>query len=47
VGIPVGQIVNRTVEEEASVELIYGFIEESIESVEQLNGMMAAAENHA
>lgn len=46
-GIPVGQIVNRIVEEEASVELIYGFIEEFIESVERLNGMMPAAENNA
>jgi NAD(P)H-dependent flavin oxidoreductase YrpB (nitropropane dioxygenase family) len=45
VGIPVGQIVSRMVEEETSAELIYRFIEEFIESVERLNGMMAAAEN--
>ncbi len=45
VGIPVGQIVSRMVEEETSAEVIYRFIEEFIESVERLNGMMAAAED--
>ncbi|MCP4005273.1 MAG: nitronate monooxygenase [bacterium] len=45
VGIPVGQVVSRMVDEETSAQLIYRFMEEFIECVERLNGMLTAAED--
>ncbi len=44
VGIPVGQVVGRMTEEKASSEVIYEFIDEFVESVGRLQGMLDAAE---
>jgi NAD(P)H-dependent flavin oxidoreductase YrpB (nitropropane dioxygenase family) len=43
-GMPVGQVVGRMKEEKSSAEVIYEFIDEFVESVERLNGMLDAAE---
>ncbi len=43
VGMPVGQVVGRMSEEKSSAEVIYEFIDEFVESVERLQGMLDAA----
>ena len=47
VGMPVGQIVGRMREEQSSAELIYQFIDEFIEAVGRLQGMLDAANDSA
>jgi NAD(P)H-dependent flavin oxidoreductase YrpB (nitropropane dioxygenase family) len=42
-GMPVGQVVGRMNEEMTSAEVIYRFIDEFVESVERLQGMLDAA----
>ena len=42
-GMPVGQVVGRMNEELSSAEVIYRFIDEFVESVERLQGMLDAA----
>jgi NAD(P)H-dependent flavin oxidoreductase YrpB (nitropropane dioxygenase family) len=42
--MPVGQVVGRMSEEKSSAELIYEFIDEFVESVERLQGMLDAAQ---
>jgi len=44
VGMPVGQVVSRLIQEQSSAEVILGFMEEFVESVERLQGMLHAAE---
>ncbi len=44
VGIPVGQVVGRITEEKTSAEVMYEFIDEFVESVGRLQGMLDAAE---
>ena len=46
VGMPVGQIVSRMNEVETSAEVIYRFMDEFVDSVSQLQGMLEAAEKH-
>ena len=43
VGMPVGQIVSRMNDEPTSAELIYGFMEEFVDAVERLDGLLEAA----
>ena len=43
VGMPVGQVVGRMSQELSSSEVIYQFIEEFIDAVERLQGMLDAA----
>jgi NAD(P)H-dependent flavin oxidoreductase YrpB (nitropropane dioxygenase family) len=43
VGMPVGQVVGRMSHEMSSAEVIYQFIDEFVESVERLQGMLDAA----
>ncbi|MCP5065264.1 MAG: nitronate monooxygenase, partial [bacterium] len=43
-GMPVGQVVGRMLEEKSSAEVIYEFIDEFVESVGRLQGMLDAAE---
>jgi NAD(P)H-dependent flavin oxidoreductase YrpB (nitropropane dioxygenase family) len=43
VGMPVGQVVSRMNGEETSAELVYRFIDEFVDAVERLDGMLAAA----
>jgi NAD(P)H-dependent flavin oxidoreductase YrpB (nitropropane dioxygenase family) len=43
VGMPVGQVVGRLGEERTSAEVIYRFIDEFVDAVERLDGMLAAA----
>ncbi|MCP3983689.1 MAG: nitronate monooxygenase [bacterium] len=43
-GMPVGQVVGRMTEEKSSAEVIYEFIDEFVESVARLQGMLDAAE---
>jgi hypothetical protein len=43
IGMPVGQVVGRMNHEMSSAEVIYQFIEEFVESVERLQGMLDAA----
>ncbi len=43
VGMPVGQVVGRMNEEMSSADVIYQFMEEFVESVERLQGMLDAA----
>jgi NAD(P)H-dependent flavin oxidoreductase YrpB (nitropropane dioxygenase family) len=42
-GMPVGQVVGRLREERTSAEVIYQFIDEFVDAVERLDGMLAAA----
>jgi NAD(P)H-dependent flavin oxidoreductase YrpB (nitropropane dioxygenase family) len=42
-GMPVGQVVGRLTEERTSAEVIYRFIDEFVDAVERLDGMLAAA----
>ncbi len=44
VGMPVGQVVGRMKEEKSSAEVIYEFMDEFVESVGRLQGMLEAAE---
>ncbi len=44
VGIPVGQVVGLITEEKTSAEVMYEFIDEFVESVGRLQGMLDAAE---
>ena len=44
VGMPVGQVVGRMNEVKKSSELIYEIIEEFIDTVQRLDGLMEAAE---
>jgi NAD(P)H-dependent flavin oxidoreductase YrpB (nitropropane dioxygenase family) len=44
VGMPVGQVVSRMRRELTSAEVVYAFMEEFVDAVERLNGMLAAAE---
>ncbi len=44
VGMPVGQVVGRLRHELTSAEVVYAFIEEFVDAVERLDGMLAAAE---
>jgi NAD(P)H-dependent flavin oxidoreductase YrpB (nitropropane dioxygenase family) len=46
VGMPVGQIVSRMNEVETSAEVIYRFMDEFVDSVSQLQGMLEEAEKH-
>jgi NAD(P)H-dependent flavin oxidoreductase YrpB (nitropropane dioxygenase family) len=43
VGMPVGQVVGRLRQELSSAEVIYQFIDEFVDAVERLDGMLAAA----
>ena len=43
VGMPVGQVVGRMNEEMSSADVIYQFMDEFVESVERLQGMLDAA----
>ena len=43
-GMPVGQVVGRLNQEMTSAEVIYQFIDEFVESVERLQGMLDAAQ---
>ncbi|MAE93052.1 MAG: monooxygenase [Deltaproteobacteria bacterium] len=43
-GMPVGQVVGRMTEERSSAEVIYEFIDEFVECVAKLQGMLDAAE---
>ena len=43
VGMPVGQVVGRMTEEKASAEVIYEFIDEFVETVDRLQGLLDAA----
>lgn len=43
VGMPVGQVVGRLTEEQSSAEVIYHFIDEFVDAVGRLDGMLAAA----
>lgn len=43
-GMPVGQVVGRMTEEKSSAEVIYQFIDEFVECVSRLQGMLDAAE---
>ncbi len=43
-GMPVGQVVGRMVEERKSADVILGFMEEFVEVVERLDATLAAAE---
>jgi len=47
VGMPVGQVVGRLQHELTSAEVVYAFIEEFVDAVERLDGMLAAAEGSA
>jgi NAD(P)H-dependent flavin oxidoreductase YrpB (nitropropane dioxygenase family) len=42
-GMPVGQVVGRMAHEQSVAEVVYQFIEEFVESVERLQGMLDAA----
>ena len=44
VGMPVGQVVGRMTHELTSAEVVYAFLDEFVDAVERLNGMLAAAE---
>ena len=44
VGMPVGQIVSRMNEEKTSAEVIYEFMDEFVETVARLDGLLEAAE---
>jgi len=44
IGMPVGQVVGRLNHELSSAEVIYQFIDEFVESVERLQGMLDAAQ---
>jgi NAD(P)H-dependent flavin oxidoreductase YrpB (nitropropane dioxygenase family) len=44
IGMPVGQVVSRMNAELSSAEVIYQFMEEFVESVDRLQGMLTAAE---
>ena len=45
VGMPVGQIVSRMNEEKTSAEVIYEFMDEFVDAVARLNGMLESAED--
>ncbi len=47
VGMPVGQVVGRMTEEKATAEVMYEFIDEFVETVDRLQGMLAAAQKSA
>jgi len=47
VGMPVGQVVGRMNEEKASAEVIFELIDEFVETVGRLEGMLEAAEKSA
>ena len=44
-GMPVGQVVSRMNQEQASAEVVRGFIEEFVDTLERLNGLLDAAES--
>ena len=44
VGMPVGQVVSRMTHELSSAEVVYQFMEEFVETVDRLQGMLGAAE---
>ena len=44
IGMPVGQVVSRMNAEQSSAEVIYGFMEEFVEAVDRLQGMLDAAD---
>jgi NAD(P)H-dependent flavin oxidoreductase YrpB (nitropropane dioxygenase family) len=46
VGMPVGQIVSRMQEVKTSAEVIYQFMDEFVDAVSRLQGMLEAAEKH-
>jgi NAD(P)H-dependent flavin oxidoreductase YrpB (nitropropane dioxygenase family) len=46
VGIPVGQVVSRMNEVKSSAALIYEFMDEFIATVERLDGLLEAAQQH-
>jgi NAD(P)H-dependent flavin oxidoreductase YrpB (nitropropane dioxygenase family) len=46
VGMPVGQVVSRMNHEISSAEVIYQFMEEFVETVDRLQGMLDAAEHN-
>jgi NAD(P)H-dependent flavin oxidoreductase YrpB (nitropropane dioxygenase family) len=43
-GMPVGQVVSRMRHEVSSAEVVYAFMEEFVDTVQRLNGMLEAAE---
>ena len=45
-GMPVGQVVSRMNEVKSSAQVIYEFMDEFIETVRRLDGMLEAAEKH-
>jgi NAD(P)H-dependent flavin oxidoreductase YrpB (nitropropane dioxygenase family) len=45
VGMPVGQVVGRLREEQKTAEVMRAFMEEFVDAVERLGGMLAAAEH--
>ncbi len=47
VGMPVGQVVGRMTEEKATAEVMYEFIDEFVETVDRLQGMLDAAQKSA
>ena len=44
VGMPVGQVVGRMTEEKATAEVMYEFIDEFVQTVDRLQGMLDAAQ---
>ena len=44
IGMPVGQVVSRMNAEQSSAEVVYQFMEEFVEAVDRLQGMLEAAE---
>jgi NAD(P)H-dependent flavin oxidoreductase YrpB (nitropropane dioxygenase family) len=46
VGMPVGQIVSRMKEVKTSAEVVYQFMDEFVDAVSRLQGMLEAAEKH-
>jgi len=44
-GMPVGQVVSRMNQEQGSAEVVRGFIEEFVDTLERLNGLLDAAES--
>ena len=47
IGMPVGQVVSRMNEVKKSSEVIYEFMDEFVSTVERLDGLLAAAEEHS
>jgi len=43
VGMPVGQVVGRMTQEQSTADVVYQFIDEFVESVDRLQGMLDAA----